>query len=237
MKYGKLINEHLDIKEVELGVEIGGSLSEKELIEQGYKPICEVEKPSDAELCVYKEYGVCFVQIWKRKDEEIQEDEIWTSDSGIMPKYTDLERLTRDLDMVTKNINSIDMTDSESLSVKDLYPQWSDFIGQKLEVGFKVLHEDKLYKVKQTIEKVLENQPPSIDTAALYAEINEANKGTLDDPIPYDNNMELFAGKYYSQGGVVYRCTRDTGQPVYQDLSALVGIYVEKAQSQNEMIL
>lgn len=42
--------------------------------------------------------------------------------------------------------------------------------------------------------------------------------------------MELLEGKYYTQGGVVYRCTRDTGQAVYQDLSALVGIYVEIAE-------
>jgi len=27
--------------------------------------------------------------------------------------------------------------------------------------------------------------------------------------------------------GVLYKCTRDTGDPVYHDLSALVGIYVE----------
>ena len=31
----------------------------------------------------------------------------------------------------------------------------------------------------------------------------------------------------YMQGGVLYKCTRDTGNPVYHDLSALVGIYVE----------
>lgn len=89
---------------------------------------------------------------------------------------------------------------------------------------------NKLYKVKQTIATVLENQPPSIHTAALYEEINETNQGTLEDPIPYNNNMELFAGKYYSQNGVVYKCTRNSGQPVYHDLSALVGLYVEIAK-------
>jgi hypothetical protein len=38
-----------------------------------------------------------------------------------------------------------------------------------------VLYQDRLYKVKQAIENVLENQPPSVDTAALYEEINETN--------------------------------------------------------------
>ena len=41
--------------------------------------------------------------------------------------------------------------------------------------------------------------------------------------------MELEEGKYYSQDGVTYLCTRDTGIPVYNALKDLVGIYVEAA--------
>lgn len=127
-------------------------------------------------------------------------------------------------------INTLELTDEQSLSMKLLYPKWESFVGGKLDTGMKVLYQNKLYKVKQTIATVLENQPPSIHTAALYEEINETNQGTLEDPIPYNNNMELFAGKYYSQNGVVYKCTRNSGQPVYHDLSALVGLYVEIAK-------
>ena len=47
------------------------------------------------------------------------------------------------------------------------------------------------------------------------------------DPIPYSGNMELGAGKYYTQDGVLYKCTTGTGQPVYHALAELVGIYVE----------
>lgn len=50
--------------------------------------------------------------------------------------------------------------------------------------------------------------------------------GTEEDPIPYNNNMELKLGKYYSQYEVVYLCSRDTGQAVYNDLKDLIGIYV-----------
>ena len=117
---------------------------------------------------------------------------------------------------------------NDALSVKDLHPTWESFVGKSLKTGNRVLYQDKLYRVRQDVATVLENQPPSIDTAALYEEINEENAGTIDDPIPYNNNMELFAGKYYSQNGIIYKCTRDTGQAVYHDLSALVGIYVEK---------
>ena len=41
--------------------------------------------------------------------------------------------------------------------------------------------------------------------------------------------MALTAGLYYVQDGKVYKCTRDTVSPVYNPLSALVGIYVEEA--------
>lgn len=129
----------------------------------------------------------------------------------------------------TMAVNAMPLSDEQSLQIKDLYPEWASFIGKSLAVGFKVLYEGRLYKVRQQIATELENQAPSELTAALYEEINETAAGTLEDPIPYNNNMELFEGKYYSQNGVTYKCTRSTGQAVYHDLSALVGIYVEKA--------
>lgn len=140
------------------------------------------------------------------------------------------EKVNQMIGVFAASINKMELTDEQSLQFKDLYPEWATFIGKSLDAGFKLLYQDKLYKVKQAITTVLENQPPSIDTAALYEEINETNAGTKEDPIPYNNNMELFAGKYYSQNGVVYKCTRNTEQAVYHDLSALVGLYVEVAE-------
>lgn len=127
-------------------------------------------------------------------------------------------------------INATPLTDNQAISVKNLHPEWKEFIGKSLSTGFRVLYEDALYKVRQDISVVLENQPPSIDTAALYEEINETHDGTKADPIPYNNNMALELGKYYIQDNIIYMCTRDTGQAVYQDLSDLVGIYVQIAE-------
>ena len=45
----------------------------------------------------------------------------------------------------------------------------------------------------------------------------------------YDGNMALESGKYYMQDYVIYRCTRDTINPVYHALAELVGLYVEVA--------
>ena len=39
--------------------------------------------------------------------------------------------------------------------------------------------------------------------------------------------MALTEGLYYTQGGVTYLCNRSTGQPVYNALAELVGLYVE----------
>ena len=39
--------------------------------------------------------------------------------------------------------------------------------------------------------------------------------------------MALVSGKYYIEDNVTYLCNRDTGNPVYNKLSELVGIYVE----------
>ena len=63
--------------------------------------------------------------------------------------------------------------------------------------------------------------------AALYTVIDVTHSGTQDDPIPYNGNMALQSGKYYTQNNILYLCNRDTVNPVYNALAELVGIYVE----------
>ena len=143
------------------------------------------------------------------------------------------EEVNTQLELTAVLINTIELTDEQSLQFKSLYPKWESFIGKSLEANFKIQYNDKLYKVKQKVNTVLKQdgyRPGESGSEALYEEINETNAGTLEDPIPYNNNMELFEGKYYSQNGVTYKCTRNTGQAVYHDLSQLVGLYVEIAE-------
>lgn len=72
-----------------------------------------------------------------------------------------------------------------------------------------------------------EGWEPSTDTASLWEQVCESHAGTMEDPIPYSGNMALAAGLYYIQDYTIYLCTRDTGNPVYNALSELAGIYVE----------
>ena len=108
------------------------------------------------------------------------------------------------------------------------YPDWNDYINKSLPANFKIQYNNKLFKTRQPINVVLENQPPSIHTAALYEEINESDTGTLENPIPYSGNMELVKGKYYIQDNAVYLCTRSTDVPVQHNLKDLIGLYVTK---------
>ena len=62
-----------------------------------------------------------------------------------------------------------------------------------------------------------------------WTAIDETNAGTIDNPIPYNGNMALEAGKYYSEDDIVYYCNTGTGNPVYSPLKDLVGVFVEVA--------
>lgn len=132
----------------------------------------------------------------------------------------------RDL-MLEQYNGRTDITDEEALKRPLLVYSWDTYVGKSLTKGQVVSYNDKLWRVRQAVATVLENQPPSLATAALYEVIEVEAAGTQDDPIPYTPPMEIFNGKYYTQGGVLYKCTRDSGQALTHDLAALVGLYVE----------
>lgn len=175
-------------------------------------------------------------EVYVSTTEPTEGEKIWVNPSNGLTKYKNgesWEDLVLEMQLMSfakMAVNAMSLTDEQALSVKLLHPEWEEFIGGSLSVGERVMYDDKLYKVKQEINPVLENQPPSIETAALYEEINEKHAGTKEDPIPFNNNMELELGKYYSQNGVTYMCFRDSQQPVYQNLADLVGIYVQIAE-------
>ena len=119
---------------------------------------------------------------------------------------------------------AVSLSDTDALDGVELFPAWAVGVDYALDV--RVRYGDKLYRVLQAHTSQADWTPDS--TPSLYAEVEKPGQGdTPDNPIPYNNNMELFENKYYSQDGIVYRCFRSTGVPVYNPLSALVGIYVE----------
>lgn len=142
-------------------------------------------------------------------------------------KIDQVKRLIRIKDLVEdnkNNINTFGLTDEESLQVIDWFPVWKANV--ELKTGEKISYNGKLYEILQD-HTSQDGWEPSINTASLFKEvaINDTF-GTKDNPIEYNNNMALESGKYYIQNNITYLCTRDTGTAVYNDLAALIDIYV-----------
>ena len=127
-------------------------------------------------------------------------------------------------------VNTIDISDQISLRMKSYYPTFDEVAAKENEedrtvkAGFKVYYEGELWKTRQ--KTVIQSQyPPSIDTASVWERIDEEHAGTLEDPIPYDQTMAVYEGKYYIYNDVIYLCIRDSGNPLYADPEALLDNY------------
>ena len=115
------------------------------------------------------------------------------------------------------------LPDEDALVSVELFKHWQPV--QKYYKNDRMSYHGILYKVLKA-HTSQSDWTPDI-TPSLYTQVALPDAGTIDNPIPYNNNMALEAGKYYIQYEVKYLCNRDTINPVYNDLSDLVGLYVE----------
>ena len=130
--------------------------------------------------------------------------------------------------LVRQQINTLTVDDQTALRMAAFYPEWNCLIGQTVDKAeYKFQHNGKLYKTIPANHTFQADWVPGVGTESIYVRIDEAHDGTKYDPIPYNGNMALESGKYYTQSGMTYLCNRDTVNPVYNALSELVGIYVE----------
>ena len=126
--------------------------------------------------------------------------------------------------LIRQQINILNVDDNTALRMTTFYPEWA--ANAEYTIGYKVQRSGRLWRCLQAHTSQAGWEPEN--AASLWTEICESHAGTLEDPIPYSGNMALESGKYYSQNSKIYRCTRDTVNPVYNALSELVGLYVEE---------
>ena len=139
-----------------------------------------------------------------RKDLNVQEGQKPTASS---PRMNDLMRL------LAMRINTMQLTESEALTVKSLYPEWK--AGIDVKTGERYNSDGSLWEVVQN-HTTQDNWKPSQYTLSLWKKVDsEGHSGTQDDPIPYEQGMSLEKGKYYSQFGVTYECIQASGPLVY----------------------
>ena len=122
------------------------------------------------------------------------------------------------------------LEDAVALTAVELFPYWIVLVekSEKVTKGFRFQYEGKLYRTEQAeYTFVAHYVPGSTGTESLFSKVDESHAGTREDPIPFETNMEIYNGLYYTQNGVKYYCFRDSGQPLYHDLALLVDVYVE----------
>lgn len=115
------------------------------------------------------------------------------------------------------------LSDNKALKFMTMYPHWSENVAVKLDERYQ--YEGKLYRCKQ--EHTTQSDWTPDVTASLWDVIDVEHSGTIDDPIPYDPNMVVYNGKYYTYDNVTYLCIRDSGQPLYTTPDTLINNYFE----------
>lgn len=213
MKYGKLYNgkpfpfSGMLIKNGELT----RNPTEADILAAGYLPIVETEEPENRD-------GYIKSSKWVQTDTAIVKK--WTVKRDMRPiGQSNISKM-----LIAQQINTLTVDDNTALRMKSYYPEWETGVGYG--VGYKVQYNGKLWRVIQAHTTQAGWDPEN--APALWEQINQTHDGTIDDAIPYDGNMALTAGKYYTQNDVIYLCNRDTGNPVYHPLADLVGLYVKE---------
>lgn len=213
MKYGKLYNgkPFPFMGVVFTDGKFKRNPTDEEILSAGYLPIEETTEPESKD-------GYIKQSRWVQTDTAIVKK--WT----VLPDRRPLSQSEVSKLIIAQQINTLAVDDNAALRMKNFYPEWTESIAYP--IGHKVQYGGKLWRVIQAHTAQIGWEP--VNAASLWEQINETHNGTLEDPIPYDGNMVLTAGKYYTQNDIIYLCTRDTGNPVYHPLADLVGLYVKE---------
>lgn len=110
---------------------------------------------------------------------------------------------------------SASLSDGEAAKSPELFPRWSDHIGETVKPGDRrsdmdesgVLH---VYRVNKGQGHTTQADWPPHKTPALWTIIDIEHAGTQDDPIPAARGMEYTYGLYYKdpEDTKLYKCER-----------------------------
>ena len=180
---------------------------EELLKEQGYKEMQATDMPDDAPE------NKLYVSSWTDAGDTIQQ--VWTLVDAPPKSREELA-----VELATKQVNTLNLSDSEALYFVELHPDWSDLCAEGYTAeksGFKFKYTGdgttKLYKTRQENFTFQSQWIPGQGTSAIYSQIVEGQAGTYDDPIdvPEDvttNSFTYVIGKYYKWNDQIYKCQR-----------------------------
>lgn len=128
---------------------------------------------------------------------------------NLTPEY--LQKVDALVAAIPATINTRNFTEQEALENMEWFPVWGNenaYMGMPVEKGFMFRYKT-VGKEEYTLYKSLKKHTlsaewiPGQGTESLYAKVS-LHKGTKEDPIPYEQNMLIEEGKYYTQDGVLY---------------------------------
>ena len=164
-------------------------------------------------------------QVTEAERKEMEAQAALFGSQEITPSY--LAQVDTLMAGISERINDTPMTAEQSLKNRKYYPQRKDIIGKSVNAGFRFNEGETMYEVLQP-HTISEEWIPGTGTESLYKVVQEEHEGTKDDPIPWQLNMELTSGKYYTDKGILYKCVRDSGMGLSFALADLVsGGFVE----------
>lgn len=147
--------------------------------------------------------------------------------------YNYLKKVSTLRETISSRINESFFTVEQALEMKAYFPLWTDLVGQEANIGFRFQYGELLYEVIKP-HTFSEEWKPDSGTESLYKVVQIEASGSIDDPIEWKKNMELFEGKYYIEDGILYLCTRDSGIALSYTLADLVDQYVVVVQTDQE---
>lgn len=122
------------------------------------------------------------------------------------------------------------LSDDEAKKVPALFPLWSPD-SKAYSAGDRVWYKSSLYKCVQAHTSQSTWNPK--DAASLWQNVSEEAQeadGSHDNPFTWEVGMTCYNGKYYTEDGILYLCTRDSGGPVYNRIADLpAGLYFQIA--------
>lgn len=142
--------------------------------------------------------------------------------------YNYLKKVSTLRETISSRINESFFTVEQALEMKAYFPLWTDLVGQEANIGFRFQYGELLYEVIKP-HTFSEEWKPDSGTESLYKVVQNEASGSIDDPITWKYNMELFEGLYYIDKDILYLCIRNSGMGMaYENLADLVsGGFVE----------
>mgnify|MGYP001068118777 CR=1 FL=1 len=97
--------------------------------------------------------------------------------------------------------------DATALTLSPICPEWK--AGEHYEAGEIVNRNGQSYRVILAVDS-LEHQPPDAEgMLTIYRPLNPGHAGTIDDPVPYTEGIDVYKDKYYSYAGKIYLAKAD----------------------------